>query len=219
MRAIVQDHYGSDPAAVLQLTEAAMPTIGDDEVMVRVAAASVDRGTVHCMTGAPYAMRSMGFGVRAPKAANPGRSLAGTVESVGRDVAGFEPGDEVYGSCDGSFAEYVRAETKMRAAKPANLSFEQAAAVPISGGTALQAVRKANVEPGQKVVVVGASGGVGTFAVQIATAAGAQVTAVCTTAKVGLVRSLGADHVIDCTEGRAQGKVVIAPVSADTSGA
>ena len=167
---------------------------------MRVAAASVDMGTWHCMTGMPYAMRLAGFGVRSPKASNPGRALAGTVESVGKNVTEFKPGDEVYGSCDGSFAEYARVETSMLAAKPANLSFEQAAAVPISGGTALQAVRKANVQPGQKVLIVGASGGVGTFAVQIAKAFGAEVTGVCSTAKVDLVRSLGADHVIDYTD-------------------
>jgi NADPH:quinone reductase-like Zn-dependent oxidoreductase len=199
MSAIVQDAYGMAPEAVLRLAEIARPTIGDDEVLVRVAAASVDMGTWHCMTGKPYAMRLAGFGVRSPKASNPGRALAGTVESVGKDVTAFMPGDEVYGSCDGSFAEYARVETSMLAPKPTNLSFAQAAAVPISGGTALQAVRKANVQPGQKVLIVGASGGVGTFAVQIAKAFGAEVSGVCSTTKVDLVRSLGADHVIDYT--------------------
>ncbi len=150
MLAIVQEHYGPDPDAVLDLAEIARPTIGDGEVLVRVAAASVDRGTWHCMTGMPYAMRLAGFGVRSPKALNPGRSLAGTVESIGKDVTEFEPGDEVYGSCDGSFAEYARVETSMLALKPSNLSFEQAAAAPISAGTALQAVRKAKVQPRQK---------------------------------------------------------------------
>jgi NADPH:quinone reductase-like Zn-dependent oxidoreductase len=159
----------------------------------------VDRGTLHVMTGLPYAMRFAGFGVRAPKAANPGRAFAGTVESVGSAVTEFKPGDEVYGSCDGSFAEYVRAEVGKLAPKPVNLSFEEAATAPISGGTALQAVRKANVQPGHKVLIVGASGGVGTFAVQIAKAFGAEVTGVCSTAKMELVRSLGADHVIDYT--------------------
>jgi NADPH:quinone reductase-like Zn-dependent oxidoreductase len=199
MSAIVQDAYGMAPEAVLRLAEIARPTIGDDEVLVRVAAASVDMGTWHCMTGKPYAMRLAGFGVRSPKASNPGRALAGTVESVGKNVTAFMPGDEVYGSCDGSFAEYARVETSMLAPKPTNLSFAQAAAVPISGGTALQAVRKANVQPGQKVLIVGASGGVGTFAVQIAKAFGAEVSGVCSTTKVDLVRSLGADHVIDYT--------------------
>ena len=197
MRAIVQDGYGTTPDTVLRLAEIARPTIGDDEVLVRVAAASVDKGTWHVMTGLPYAMRLAGFGVRRPKAPNPGRSLAGTVESVGKAVTEFKSGDEVYGTCDGSFAEYARAQASMLAPKPANLSFEQAAAVPISASTALQAVRKAQVQPGQHVLIVGASGGVGTFAVQIAKAFGAEVTGVCSTDKIDLVRSLGADHVID----------------------
>ena len=199
MKAIVQHRYGTQAELVLQLEELARPAIGDNEVLVRVAAASVDMGTWHCMTGMPYAMRVMGFGVRSPKASNPGRALAGTVESVGEEVTEFKPGDEVYGSCDGSFAEYARVATTMLAVKPANLSFEEAAAVPISGGTALQAVRKANVQPGQKVLIVGASGGVGSFAVQIAKAFDAEVTGVCSTAKVDLVRALGADHIIDYT--------------------
>ena len=133
MKAIVQARYGTDPDAVLEVAEIPKPTIDDGEVLVRVAAASVDMGTWHCMTGLPYAMRLAGFGVRSPKAPNPGRSLAGTVESVGNDVSEFEPGDEVYGTCDGSFAEYAGVETSKPAPKPASLSFEQAAAVPISG--------------------------------------------------------------------------------------
>jgi NADPH:quinone reductase-like Zn-dependent oxidoreductase len=197
MRAIVQTRYCTDAEAVLAVAEIAKPTIGDAQVLVCVAAASVDMGTWHCMTGLPYAMRLAGFGVRSPKASNPGRSLSGTVESVGNDVTEFKPGDEVYGTCDGSFAEYACVETSKLARKPTTLSFEQAAAVPISGSTALQAVRKAKVQPGQKVLVVGASGGVGTFAVQIAKALGAEVTGVCSTAKMELVRALGADHVID----------------------
>jgi NADPH:quinone reductase-like Zn-dependent oxidoreductase len=197
MQAIVQDAYGIDPETVLRIAEIARPSIGDDDILVRVVAASVDRGTWHVMTGLPYAMRLAGFGVRAPKAPNPGRSLAGTVEAVGRAVTAFAPGDEVYGTCDGSFAEYALARTSMLALKPTNLSLEQAAAVPISGSTALQAVRKAQVQPGQHVLIVGASGGVGTFAVQIAKVFGAEVTGVCSTDKVDLVRSLGADHVID----------------------
>ena len=199
MRAIVQDAWGTDPAATLEVRELDRPTIDDDAVLVRVIAASVDRGTVHCMTGQPYAMRLMGFGMRRPKAPNPGRALAGTVASVGKNVQGFESGDEVYGSCDGSFAEYAPAQPGMLARKPANLSFEQASTAPISGVTALQAVRKAGVAPGQHVLVIGASGGVGTFAVQIAKAFGAEVTGVCSTGKVELVRSLGADHVVDYT--------------------
>ena len=141
MKAIVQDAYGAEPEEVLRLAEVARPAIADDEILVRVRAASVDRGTWHLMAGLPYPMRLAGFGFRAPKAPNPGRSFAGTVESVGKDVTGFEPGDEVYGTCDGSFAEYARARAGRLAPKPANLSFEQAAAVPVSALTALQAVR------------------------------------------------------------------------------
>jgi NADPH:quinone reductase-like Zn-dependent oxidoreductase len=140
----------------------------------------------------------MGFGFRRPKAPNPGRSLAGIVEAVGKNVTEFEPGDEVYGTCDGSFAEYAGARVGLLALKPANLSFEQAAAVPVSGMTALQGVRdRAQLQRGEKVLIIGASGGVGAFAVQIAKAFGAVVTGVCSTAKTDLVRALGADHVID----------------------
>lgn len=171
--------------------------------MVRVAAASVDQGTVHCMTGLPYLMRLMGFGFRTPKALNPGRALAGTVTSVGRAVTAFAEGDEVYGTCDGSFAEYAEAPTTMLARKPANLSFGEAAAAPISGVAALQAVRKAAVGPGDRLLVIGASGGVGTFMVQIAKGLEAQVTGVCGADNVELVRSLGADHVIDYTRDNA----------------
>jgi NADPH:quinone reductase-like Zn-dependent oxidoreductase len=199
MEAIVQSRYGTDPRAVLEYTVTSTPSTADDQLLVRVAAASVDMGTWHCMTGVPYAMRLMGFGFRAPKASNPGRAFAGTVVSVGRDVTTFEPGDEVYGTCDGSLAEFVVADVATIAGKPANLSFEQAAAAPISGVTALHAIRKANVQPNQRVLIVGASGGVGTFTVQIAKAAGAEVTGVCSTRKVDLVRSLGADYVIDYT--------------------
>ncbi len=197
MRAIVQDRYGTSPHTVLHLAEIARPTIANNEVLVRIAAASVDKGTWHVMTGLPYAMRLAGFGVRRPKAPNPGRSLAGTVESVGDNVTAFKPGDEVYGTCDGSFAEYACAKEGKLARKPAKLSFEQAAAAPISGSTALQAIRAAQPQPGQRVLIVGASGGVGTFAVQIAKAFEAGVTGVCSTDKVDLVRSLGADNVID----------------------
>jgi len=200
MTAIVQDEYGTAPEEVLRLAEISRPAIAADEVLVRVHAASVDRGTWHLMTGLPYPVRLAGFGLRRPKAPNPGRSLAGTVESAGQEVTGFEPGDEVYGTCDGSFAPYVRARAARLAPKPANLSFEQAAAVPVSALTALQAVRDhAKVQPGQRVLIIGASGGVGTFAVQIAKAFGAEVTGVCSTAKTDLVRSIGADHVVDYT--------------------
>jgi NADPH:quinone reductase-like Zn-dependent oxidoreductase len=165
MKAIVQDACGTAPEDVLRLDEIAKPTIGDDEVLVRVRAASVDRGTWHMMAGLPYPIRVAGFGLRRPKATNPGRNVAGTIESVGKDVTDFKPGDEVYGTCDGSFAEYARARAGRLAPKPTNLSFEQAAAVPISALTAVQAVRDhAQVQAGQKVLIIGASGGVGTFA-------------------------------------------------------
>jgi NADPH:quinone reductase-like Zn-dependent oxidoreductase len=200
MKAIVQDKYGTAPEEVLRLAEVARPTIGVGEVLVRVRAASVDRGTWHIMTGLPYAIRIAGFGVRTPRQLNPGRSLAGTVEAVGDGVTGFKPGDEVFGTCDGSFAEYARARVERLALKPTNLSFEEAAAMPVSGLAALQALRdRAQVQPGEKVMIIGASGGVGTFAVQIAKAFGAEVTGVCSTAKIDLVRSIGADRVIDYT--------------------
>jgi NADPH:quinone reductase-like Zn-dependent oxidoreductase len=197
MTAIVQERYGTDPETVFWLAEIARPTIDDGDVLVRVRAAGVDRGTWHVMTGLPYAMRLAGFGIRAPKAPNPGRSLAGIVKLVGRDVTGFEVGQEVYGTCEGSFAEYARVRPGMLATKPANLTFEQAAAAPISGVTALQAVRRVQVGSGQRVLVTGASGGVGTFAVQIAKAFGAEITGVCSAAKADMLRALGADHVID----------------------
>jgi NADPH:quinone reductase-like Zn-dependent oxidoreductase len=198
--AIVQDEYGTAPEEVLRLAETTRPAITDDEILVRVCAASVDRGTWHVMAGLPYPIRLAGFGLRRPKAANPGRALAGTVESTGKNVTEFMPGDEVYGTCDGSFGAYARARASRLAPKPANLSFEQAAAVPVSALTALQAVRDhAKVQAGQKVLIIGASGGVGTFAVQIAKAYGAEVTGVCSTAKTDLVQAIGADHVIDYT--------------------
>ncbi len=198
MKAIVQDEYGSAPEDVLRLAEIDRPAMGEDEVLVRVRAASVDRGTWHLMTGLPKLMRIMGFGLRRPKAPNPGRSLAGIVDAVGKNVTEFKPGDEVYGTCDASFAEYALAHVGLLARKPANLSFEQAATVPVSAVTALQGVRdRAQVKPGEKVLIIGASGGVGTFALQIAKAFGAEVTGVCSTAKMDLVRALGADHVVD----------------------
>jgi NADPH:quinone reductase-like Zn-dependent oxidoreductase len=200
MTAIVHDDYGTVPEDALRLEEVPKPTIADDQVLVRVRAASVDRGTYHVMAGLPYPIRVAGFGLRKPKYLNPGRSLAGTVEAVGSNVTGFEPGDEVFGISAGSFAEYVGVRTDKLAPKPSNLSFEEAAAVPISGLTALQAVRDhGTVQADQKVLIVGASGGVGSFAVQIAKAFGAEVTGVSSTAKVDLVRALGADHVIDYT--------------------
>jgi NADPH:quinone reductase-like Zn-dependent oxidoreductase len=200
MTAIVHDKYGTVPEDILRLREVAKPTIAADEALVRVHAASVDRGTWHIMAGLPYPIRLAGFGLRTPKHLNPGRSLAGTVEAVGEDVTGFKPGDEVFGSGDGSFAPYACVRTGKLAPKPANISFDQAATVPVSGVTALQGVRDhGRVQPGQRVLIVGASGGVGSFAVQIAKAFGAEVTGVCRTAKVDLVRALGADHVVDYT--------------------
>ena len=199
MRAIAQVAYGAAPEDVLRLARIDKPVAGDGEILVRVRAASVDRGTWHLMAGLPSAMR-VATGFRRPKAQNPGRCLAGTVEAVGKEVTGFNVGEEVYGTTTASFAEYVVVQPERLALKPSNLSFEQASAAPISGITALQAVRDAaDVSPGQKVLVIGASGGVGTFAVQIAKAFGAEVTGVCSTSKVDLVRSIGADVVIDYT--------------------
>ena len=197
MKAIVQEEYGSAPEDVLRISQVAQPTIGDNELLVRVVAASVDRGTWHMMSGLQYPIR-LGIGMRRPKALNPGRSFAGTVDHVGQNVTDFQPGDEVFGTCDGAFAEFARAQSRKIALKPANLSFEQAAAIPVSALTALQALRdKAQLHAGQSVLIVGASGGVGSFAIQIAKALGAEVIGVCSTAKVDLVISLGADHVID----------------------
>jgi NADPH:quinone reductase-like Zn-dependent oxidoreductase len=165
-----------------------------------VHAASVDRGTWHVMAGLPYPIRLAGFGLRRPKYRNPGRNLAGTVEAVGASVTACNPGDAVFGIGEASFAEYAIARSDKLASKPANLSFDQAAAVPVSALTALQAVRDhGHVQTGHQVLIVGASGGVGTFAVQIAKAFGAEVTGVCSTAKLDAVRALGADHVVDYT--------------------
>src|SRR6266851_2034443 len=199
MQAITQDHYGSP--AVLKLQEVDKPQVGFDDVLVRVHAAGLHIGDWHVMKGQPYLMRLIGFGFRAPKARVRGIDVAGTVEAVGKNVTQFQPGDDVFGTCDGAFAEYALAREDMLAPKPANLTFEQAAAVPTSAFTALQALRNAGgIQPGQKVLIVGASGGVGMFAVQIAKSLGAEVTGVCSTAKVDVVRSIGADHVIDYTQ-------------------
>lgn len=195
MKAISQEVYGS--ADVLEYTDIDKPEIGDDEVLVRVLAAGVDRGAWHLMTGRPYLMRIMGFGFRAPKVRVRGREVAGFVEAVGKDVTTFKPGDEVFGIAEGSFAEYAPARADKLAPKPEHLTFEQAAAVPISGITALQALRKGEIRAGQSVLIIGASGGVGSYAVQLAKAFGADVTGVASTTKVDLVRSLGADRVID----------------------
>jgi NADPH:quinone reductase-like Zn-dependent oxidoreductase len=198
MKAVVQDTYG--PADVLELREIDQPVVGDDEVLVRVHAAGVDPGVWHLMTGRPYLVRVMGYGLRTPKVGVRGRDVAGRVEAVGTNVSQVQPGEEVFGICEGSFAEYACARPGKLAPKPANLTFEQAAAVPISGLTALQALRDTGkIQPGQQVLVIGAAGGVGTFAVQLAKALGAEVTGVCSTTKVDLVRSIGADHVVDYT--------------------
>ena len=198
MKAIVQDRYGSPD--VLELRDVHEPAVGDDDVLVRVRAAGVDPGVWHLMTGLPYLVRVMGYGLRRPKVGIRGRDVAGRVEAVGRNVTQVQPGEEVFGICDGSFAEYVRARPDKMAPKPANLTFEQAAAVPISALTALQGLRdKGRVQPGQKVLIIGAAGGVGSFAVQLAKAFGADVTGVCSTTKTDLVRSIGADDVVDYT--------------------
>jgi NADPH:quinone reductase-like Zn-dependent oxidoreductase len=200
MKAIVQDEYGSPD--VLELRDIDTPQIGDNEVLVRVRAAGVDRGVWHLMTGLPYFLRLIipDLGLRAPKTPVPGSDVAGVVAAVGKNVARFQTGDEVFGVAKGSYAEYARAWEDKLAPKPANLTFEQAAVVPISGLTALQVVRDGGkLQSGQKVLILGASGGVGTFAVQIAKSFGAEVTGVCSTTKVDLVRSLAADHVIDYT--------------------
>ena len=196
--AITQSRYGS--AEVLSFSEIALPQISADEVLVRVHAAGLDRGTLHLLTGKPYLMRVMGFGFRGPKNPVPGLDLAGTVAAIGENVTRFKVGDEVFGIGKGSFAQYAAAREDKLAIKPASLTFEQAAVVPISGLTAIQALRDAGkVQSSQSVLIIGASGGVGSWAVQIAKAFGAQVTGVCSTAKIDLVRELGADHVIDYT--------------------
>lgn len=198
MRAILQSGYGS--TEVLRVGTAARPRPGEGEVLVQVRAAGLDRGTWHLMTGRPYLMRLMGFGFFAPKNPVPGLDLAGTVVEVGANVTRFRVGDEVFGIGQGSFAEYTRAREDKLVHKPSCLSFEQAAVMGISGLTALQALRAGAVQAGERVLIVGASGGVGTYAVQIARSLGAEVTGVCSTAKVDTVRSLGADHVIDYTQ-------------------
>ena len=198
MRAIVQDSYGA--VDVLRLAEIDTPEIAENEVLVQVRAAGMDRGTWHWLTGRPYLMRIMGFGFRRPKNPVLGLDVAGTVVAVGSDVTRFRAGDEVFGISRGSYAEYAAAREDKLTHKPASLSFEQAAVVPISGGTAIQGLRDAgHIEAGQKVLIIGASGGVGTYAVQLAKTLGAEVTGVSSTAKLDLVRSIGADHVIDYT--------------------
>jgi NADPH:quinone reductase-like Zn-dependent oxidoreductase len=198
MKAITQHTYGS--ADVLGLEDIATPVAGPDEVLIRVRAAGVGPDVWHLMTGLPYFVRLMGFGLRKPKARVLGLDIAGTVDAVGKDVTQFRPGDEVFGTCRGAFAEYACGSASTLAHKPTNLNFEQAAGVPVSGSTALRGVRDAGeVQAGQAVLIIGASGGVGTFAVQLAKMFGAHVTGVCSTTKVELVRSIGADEVIDYT--------------------
>lgn len=201
MRAIVQRRYGTRAGDVMRLARTARPAIGANEVLVRVRAAGVDRGTWHLMTGQPYLMRVIGFGFRGPKIQVPGMDVAGTVATVGPEVTRFAVGDDVLGIGRGTFAEYAAAPEAKLVRKPAALGFEQAAVLTVSGLTALQALRDAGrIKAGQKVLVIGASGGVGSYAVQLAKILGAaEVTGVCSTAKAGLVRSLGADHVIDYT--------------------
>ena len=197
MKAIVQDQYGSFD--VLKARNIERPRIGDDQILVRVHAASVHLGDWVLMTGSPLIMR-MATGLRKPKNPIPGTDVAGTVEAIGKSVERLRPGDEVFGWAEGAFAEYVSANEGQFIKKPANLTFEQASAVGVSATTALQLLRDdGKVQPGQKVLINGASGGVGTFAVQIAKAFGAVVTGVTSTKNVELVRSIGADHVIDYT--------------------
>jgi NADPH:quinone reductase-like Zn-dependent oxidoreductase len=196
MRAAVRDRYGSPD--VVELQEVEKPDLTDDGVLVRVRAASINPADWYTLTGTPLVARAQ-MGLRKPKSNRLGVDFAGTVEAVGREITQFRPGDEVFGGRSGAFAEYVCVAGAV-APKPANLTFEQAAAVPVAALTALQGLRdKGQIEPGQKVLINGASGGVGTFAVQIAKALGAEVTGVCSTRNVDLVRSLGADHVIDYT--------------------
>jgi NADPH:quinone reductase-like Zn-dependent oxidoreductase len=196
MKAIVRDRYGSPD--VLELREVEKPKLTDDRVLVRVHAASVNRADWYLLNGKPWFARPMMGGLRKPKSGLVGTDFAGTVEAVGRDVTDFHPGDEVFGGRDGSFAEYVCARTSAIAHKPANVTFEEAAAMPIAGLTALQGLRDhGKVKAGDRVLVNGASGGVGTFGVQIAKSLGAEVTAVCSTRNVEMARTLGADHVID----------------------
>jgi len=199
MRAAVRQRYGT-PDEVLRVASVPLPQISGGEVLVQVHAAGLDRGVWHVLTGLPYLVRMAGYGVRAPKNPVVGRDLAGVIAQVGGDVTGLNVGDEVYGTGDGTFAEYARARADQVSLKPGTLSFEQAAAVPVSAQTALQAVREhGRVQPGQEVLVVGASGGVGSYAVQIAKAHGAHVTGVAGPAKLDLVRALGADAVLDHT--------------------
>jgi NADPH:quinone reductase-like Zn-dependent oxidoreductase len=198
MKAIVQRAYG--PASTLELAEAPVPAIAPDEVLIEVCAAGVDRGVWHLMMGMPYLIRVMGFGFTKPKTTIPGFDVSGRVVEIGSDVTRFEIGDEVFGIASGAFAEYAAAKESKLARKPAGLGFDEAAVAAVSGITALQALTDvADVKSGQSVLVIGASGGVGTYAVQLAKALGGEVTGVASGSKLDLVRTLGADHVIDYT--------------------
>jgi NADPH:quinone reductase-like Zn-dependent oxidoreductase len=198
VKAIVCSNYGSPD--VLRCEEIEKPTAGDDEVLIRVRAASVNPLDWHLMRGKPYIGRLL-FGLRKPKITRPGRDVAGQVEVVGRNVTQFKPGDEVFGACRGAFAEYACTSESALVMKPDNVTFEEAASVPVAAFTALQGLRdKGQIQPGQKVLINGAAGGVGTLAVQIAKWFGADVTGVCSTRNVNMVRSIGADRVIDYTQ-------------------
>jgi len=203
MKAIVYTKYGSPD--VLQLKEVENPSPKDDEVLIKIHAASVNAADLHLLRADPFLVRLMGGGLLKPKNKILGADIAGQVEAVGRNVKQFKPGDEVFGDISGcgwgGFAEYVCASEKALALKPANMTFEEAAAVPMAAVTALQGLHeKGRIQPGQKVLINGASGGVGTFAVQIAESFGAEITAVCSTRKLDMMRSIGADHVIDYTQ-------------------
>jgi NADPH:quinone reductase-like Zn-dependent oxidoreductase len=199
MQAIIQDEYGS--ADVLELRTIDPPEIASNEVLIEVHAAGVDRGVWHLMTGLPYLVRLAGYGITKPKTPVLGLDVAGRVVAVGDEVTRFQLDDEVFGIARGSYAEFAAADEDKLALKPTNLSFEQAAVAAVSGITALQALTDvARMQPGQKVLVIGASGGVGTYAVQLAKALGGEVTGVSSTAKLDMVRSIGADHVIDYTQ-------------------
>lgn len=198
MRAVVGRSYGSPDLLAVETVD--RPKVGDGDVLVRVRAAGLDQGVWHTVTGLPYGIRAAGFGLRAPKNPVPGLDVAGTVAAVGRDVKRFGIGDAVLGTATGGYAEYATASESSLVPKPPNVTFEEAAATPSSATAALQALRDTGrVRAGQRVLVIGAGGGVGTFAVQLATAFGAEVTGVCSTSKVDLVRSIGAQDVIDYT--------------------
>lgn len=201
MKAIVRETYG--PSSVLHFEEVPRPTLRDDDVLVRVRAASANAGDWHLLRGTPLPFRLVA-GLRTPRFKIIGNDIAGRVEAIGRNVTTFRPGDEVFGELSrcgfGAYAEFAAAPEKALALKPANLTFEEAATIPTAGCTALQGLRKGRIRQGQRVLIHGASGGVGTFAVQLAKALGAEVTAVCSTRSVDLVRSIGADHVLDYTK-------------------